>query len=68
MPKRYTTKEAAERLGLKSTGRVRQLADTLGVGEKWGRDWTFTDRDIEKMRQRNTARGPKPRKDQAGDR
>ena len=67
MPKRYTTTEAAERLGLKSTGRVRQLAADLGVGEKWGRDWTFTERDIEKMRQRNTAPGPKPRTPKEGE-
>jgi hypothetical protein len=59
MEKRYTTKEAADALGIKSTGQVRQLAAALGVGEKWGRDWMFTDADLDRMRQRNTSPGPK---------
>jgi hypothetical protein len=55
-----TTQQAAARLGI-STGRVRQLA-ALGYGQRFGRDWMFTEDDIRSMAARNTAVG-RPRKD-----
>ena len=59
----YTTEEARQALRLDSTARVRQIAiDSKGtIGRKWGRDWMFTEADIERMRQRDTQRGPKPK-------
>ena len=60
----YTTEQARQKLGGISDARVRQLAALLGVGRKWGRDWMFTEADIERMRQRPTTRGPKPREAQ----
>jgi hypothetical protein len=59
--RKYTTKEAADILGV-DPARVRQIAIGLNgeIGRKWGRDWMFTEDDIERMRQRDTTRGPKP--------
>ena len=58
----YTVQEAADKLGLKSTGRVRQIALDLGVGRLYGKRLRlFTEADIEVMRQRDTTRGPKPK-------
>jgi hypothetical protein len=56
----YTTQQAAARLGI-TKARVRQIAiDHKGaIGRKWGRDWMFTDADLDRMRQRNTTRGPR---------
>lgn len=74
----YTTEEARQELGLKSTARVRQLAiDSKGeIGKKWGRDWMFTEADLAALRERQTRRGPRgkerttargPRKEARGD-
>ena len=46
-----TTRQVAERLGI-SVPRVKQLATELHVGTKLGRDWLFTDAEIETMRRR----------------
>jgi hypothetical protein len=48
----YTAGETANRLGIKPS-RVRQLAAAMHLGRKLGRDWLFTDNDIEQLRQRN---------------
>lgn len=48
---RHTTKDAAQALSL-SVPRVKQLAVELEVGAKYGRDWLFSDDDLERMRQR----------------
>lgn len=58
----YTTEQARQALGV-TAARVRQIAlDSNGaIGRKFGRDWMFTAADIERMRQRDTTTGPKPR-------
>ena len=53
-----TTQQAADALGL-TTGRVRQIARSLRIG-RIGRDWVFTEDDIERIRQRNTTPGRPP--------
>jgi hypothetical protein len=45
----YDTKTAAELTG-RSPGTVRQLARARGIGKRIGRDWVFTDADIERLR------------------
>jgi hypothetical protein len=45
----YDTKTAAELTG-RSPGTVRQLARARGIGKRMGRDWEFTDADIERLR------------------
>ncbi len=60
----YSTKEAAVELGL-SVPRVTQLRKALGIGRIVGRSVVFTEADIETMRQRDTQRGPKPKKGRA---
>lgn len=50
-PRLYSTRAAADALGV-SIPRVKQLATELGVGKKYGRDWLFTEQDIERMRAR----------------
>mgnify|MGYP000882152541 FL=1 len=55
----YTTQQAADALGL-TTGRVRQIARSLRIGQRIGRDWVFTEDDIERIRQRNKKQGRKP--------
>ena len=46
-----TSAEAARDLHL-SVQRIKQLAQELGVGRKLGRDWVFTDDDLDTMRRR----------------
>jgi len=46
--KTYTTAEAAGTLG-KRPVTVRYLAKAHGIGTKHGRDWLFTDADIEAL-------------------
>jgi hypothetical protein len=45
----YDIKTAAELAG-RSPGTVRQLARARGIGKRMGRDWVFTDADIERLR------------------
>jgi hypothetical protein len=45
----YDIKTAAELTG-RSPGTVRQLARARGIGKRVGRDWVFTDADIERLR------------------
>jgi hypothetical protein len=52
----HTTRQVADALGL-SVQRVKQLAVSLEVGQKVGRDWVFTDADIALMRRRETKPG-----------
>lgn len=63
--KRYTMAEAAEKLGVSVTrarGIRQQVAARSGeVGTRFGRAWMLTDADIERMRQRDTTPGPKPK-------
>jgi hypothetical protein len=47
----YTTAEVAEDLGI-SMARLRLIAARYGIGKKVGRDWLFTDADLEQLRQR----------------
>ena len=54
-----TTQQAADALGI-TARRVRQLASELGIGQRMGRDWVFTEDDIERIRQRNKKQGRKP--------
>ena len=63
----YSTKEASNEVGI-SIARVKQLRRDLGVGRMVGRSVVYTDADLDRMRQRNRTPGPKPRKEQAGDR
>lgn len=48
---RHTTKTAAAALSI-SVPRVKQLAVELEVGTKLGRDWLFSDDDLDVMRRR----------------
>jgi hypothetical protein len=52
----WTTDHVADMLGL-SDARVRQIARTMPAGSRHGRDWVFTDADVEAMRKRSTLRG-----------
>jgi hypothetical protein len=56
----YTTEQARQALGI-TDARIRQIAIASNgeIGRKWGRDWMFTDADLDRMRQRNTSPGPK---------
>jgi hypothetical protein len=65
MPKQYTTQQVADILNI-TDGRVRQLAKALCIDRKFGRARYFTPGDIDRMRQRNTAPGPRPRKEGQG--
>lgn len=47
-PTLHTTRAAAAYLGL-SVQRVKQLASALGVGQRIGRDWVFTDADLTRL-------------------
>lgn len=57
-----TTADAARELGV-SPQRVRQLAVSRGVGQRIGRDWVFTRRDIEVLHARNRTVGRPKRED-----
>jgi len=59
--RKLTTKEVAELLDV-TTGRVRQLAAELDLGEKFGRDWAFSDEDLERLRARQAKPGSGRRK------
>lgn len=61
VPRLYSTREAAERLGLHE-GHVRRLAKRLGVGLLIGKQRVFTDADLDRLRQRNTRPGPRRRR------
>jgi hypothetical protein len=50
-PTLYTSDEAAAELGI-TRRRVLQLAESRNVGRKLGRDWVFTNSDIDAMRVR----------------
>jgi len=52
-----TTIEVAERLGI-SPSRVRRLAEVRKVGRKVGRDWHFTEADVDALRVRTPGRPP----------
>lgn len=58
-PPSFTTAQVAAELGVDES-RVRQLAQSRGIGTKHGRDWAFTKADIEALRVKGTP-GPKPR-------
>jgi hypothetical protein len=47
--KLYNTEEAGQLTGRKAVT-VRQLAKVHGIGTRIGRDWVFTDADIDRLR------------------
>lgn len=53
----HSTKQVAELLGITERA-VRFWAERHGIGEKVGRDWVFTDEDVDRLRQRKTTPGP----------
>ena len=57
----HTTRQAADSLGI-SVQRVKQLRETMQLGQKVGRDWVLSDQDIERLRQRNRQPG-RPRRE-----
>lgn len=57
---KYTTTKAAHMLGI-TPGRARVIRKEMGLGKQLGRDWLLSDADIERMRQRDTTPGPKPK-------
>lgn len=58
----YSTRQVADRLGLHD-GHIRRLAAQLGIGTLIGKQWVFTDADIDALRARNTRPGRKPNPD-----
>lgn len=50
---KQTTADVAHALGI-SPGRVRRLAKKRGVGRKENDQWVFTDREVDKLRDRRT--------------
>ena len=56
-----STEQAAAALGI-SPSRVRQLAARHRVGAKIGSVWVFSNRDLDKLRARQTAPGPAPKR------
>ena len=52
----YTTKEAAERLGLEVSHVRRLLEEGKIKGKKWGRDWMVTSLDYHRKRRPKTKR------------
>lgn len=56
-----TTQQAADALGI-SASRVRQLAAQIAVGSKIGNVWVFSNRDLQRLRARQTAPGPAPKR------
>jgi excisionase family DNA binding protein len=53
----YTTKEAAERLGLEVSHVRRLLEEGKIRGKKWGRDWMVTSLDYQRKRRPKTRKG-----------
>jgi hypothetical protein len=51
-----STKEAAEELGMHE-GAVRKLRKKIDVGKKIGRDWFFSEDDLQVMQQRPMVSG-----------
>ena len=64
MEKMYNSAELAELTGRKPVT-IRKLAAEYGLGQKVGRDWVFTDQDIEKIKQ--VPRVVRPSKKNAND-
>lgn len=60
-PTLYTADQAGAELGI--TGRrVRQMAEAHGIGTRLGdKTLIFYPADLDRLRQRNTRRGPKPK-------
>ena len=57
MTKIYTTKEAAEKLGLE-VSHVRRLLEQGKIkGRKWGRDWQVLSLDYERQKAPKTRKG-----------
>ena len=52
----YTTKEAAERLGLEVSHVRRLLEEGKIKGKKWGRDWMVLSLDYQRKRRPKTRR------------
>ena len=46
----YTTKEAAEMLGLKTSTRIQQICIENSIGQKFAGVWALTFADIERIR------------------
>ena len=53
----YTADEVAENLGL-TARTVRNRAAKNKIGQKFGRDWVFTQSDIEKLKETPTSGRP----------
>jgi hypothetical protein len=56
-PTPYTTAQAAEVLGL-DTSSVRRLARKFKLGQRLGRDWFFSQSDLDRMRSRPSPGNP----------
>jgi hypothetical protein len=56
-PTTYTTAQAAALLGL-DTSSVRRLARKLKLGQRLGRDWFFSQSDLDRMRSRPSPGNP----------
>lgn len=52
----YTTPQLAAALGI-TEGRVRQIAIKEKIGHHFGRDWQFTQKDLEKIKGLNKKPG-----------
>lgn len=59
LPKLWTSTQAAADLGV-SRRTVHQMTRRLGVGQKVGANFVFTESDMETMRNRRTVTGPVP--------
>jgi len=46
----FTTREAAEMLGLKSSTRIQQICIEHSIGQKFAGVWALTKQDIERIR------------------
>ncbi len=56
-PTPYTTAQAAAVLGL-DTSSIRRLARKLKLGQRLGRDWFFSQSDLDRMRSRPSPGNP----------
>jgi Helix-turn-helix domain len=56
-PTLHTTAQAAALLGLDASS-VRRLARKLKLGQRLGRDWFFTQADLDRMRKRPSVGNP----------
>ena len=58
-PRHYTARQVANRLRVTPTN-ITTLSNRWEIGRKVGRDWSYTDKDLEKLRQHVGHRGRRP--------